>query len=162
MPPRPPKPPVGPSVPRFTVPVSPAMLKDIQGKVENEFRKTMGIGDAVPLSDDAKKAIAEAVKAASEQQTAAQVSRIAAKHAAQTLGRGVQINEALKSKLEVGLEGIKAVGASNEYQNILKENARMLKAKYDALVAVGFTAEQAFKLIEAEVYAKGGGRGSRP
>lgn len=162
MPPRPPKPPIGSSLPRFTVPLPTAKLTEIQGKVEKEFRQSMGIDAATALSEDAKHAIAEAVKVASEQQSAAQVSRSAAKHAAQILGKGIQINEALKSKLQVGLEGIKAVRESNEYLDILKENARMLKAKNDALVAAGFTAEQAFKLIEAEVYAKGTGRESRP
>lgn len=162
MPQRPINPTINPSLPRFTVPLPAAKLAEIQGKVEKEFKQAMGLEAAASLSEDAKKAVSEAVKAASEQQIAAQVSRIAAKHAAQTLGKGVQINEALKSKLQVGLEGIKAVGESNEYTNILKENARMLKAKYDALVNAGFTGEQAFKLIEAEVYAKGAGRGNRP
>ena len=32
----------------------------------------------------------------------------------------------------------------------------MTKAKFDALVAAGFTEEQAFRLVEAEALAKGG------
>jgi hypothetical protein len=39
---------------------------------------------------------------------------------------------------------------------MLTQSALMTRAKFDALVAAGFTDDQAFRLVEADVLAKSG------
>lgn len=67
----------------------------------------------------------------------------------------VDVASAITSKMAVGKKAIEAMLATDELGDILKKNAELLKRKFDALVTAGFTTEQAFRLLEAEIYAKG-------
>ncbi len=53
------------------------------------------------------------------------------------------------------------VSADAQYLDILAKNAQMQKAKYDAFVTAGFTEDQAFRLLEAEVLGKAGAKAAR-
>jgi hypothetical protein len=71
---------------------------------------------------------------------------------------GTDIAGAITSKLAVGKRAIEAMVATSELDDILEKNAQLLKKKYDALVTAGFTDDQAFRLLEAEIFSKGAGR----
>ena len=53
------------------------------------------------------------------------------------------------------------VTADGQFLEILRKNAEMQKAKYDAYVTAGFTVDQAFRLLEAEVLGKAGAKSVR-
>lgn len=62
----------------------------------------------------------------------------------------------LKAQLAVGKNIVDLVSGNDEYKQILAKNAQMQKSKYDAFVAAGFSEEQAFRLLEAELLGKAG------
>ncbi|MFX0141344.1 MAG: hypothetical protein ACFFDN_47340 [Candidatus Hodarchaeota archaeon] len=61
---------------------------------------------------------------------------------------------AVNERLGSALEGVQTVTLNPQLQEILNENAKMLFAKKTALVTAGFSDEEAFRLLVAEVSAK--------
>lgn len=73
---------------------------------------------------------------------------------ARTAFQAVNVPAAVTARMKDALSGLKSVSQSADLQNILAENAKMLKAKYDALVAAGFPAAEAFELLKVELAAR--------
>jgi hypothetical protein len=68
--------------------------------------------------------------------------------------RDKSIQTAMNSRLSSALKGVQLVSQSADLQKMIDENAKMLFSKKQALENAGFTSDQAFQLILAEVSAK--------
>ncbi len=73
---------------------------------------------------------------------------------ARNLFQVTNIPAAVGARMQDALAGMKSVSQNADLQNILAENAKMLKQKYDALVAAGFTKAEAFDLLKIELAAR--------
>ena len=60
----------------------------------------------------------------------------------------------ITSRMKDALNGMKSVSQSPDLKSILKENADMLRAKYNALMTAGFSAGEAFELVKVELGAR--------
>ena len=119
----------------------------------------LGIARA-DFTPDMTAAVRDSIQKSFEQRFVDQVNTVSDKHVASELG-GVSISASVQGKL-ANFAGIAtAVFEDTQYVELLKKNALMMRQKFDALVGAGFSEEQAFRLIEAEVYAKGGARANR-
>jgi hypothetical protein len=80
---------------------------------------------------------------------------VARVHVSQTvkgeLSQGVSLQNVMQDRLKGALQGLTTVNAQAETSKILAENARLLRAKFDALKAVNFTDDQAFQMILTEL-----------
>jgi hypothetical protein len=75
-----------------------------------------------------------------------------------TPDQGAQLGLRVKEQLTAGLGMVNLISEDAQYIEIVKKNAQMLKIKLDAFVEVGFTADQAFRLIEVEFMGKASAR----
>ena len=96
----------------------------------------------------------------------AELDRISDRHAKtylyQTLSN--EVSASLKGKIDIGniiasvaefaAETSESIVNNPDFIKSLEESAKIQKAKFDAYVAAGFTVEQAFRLLEAEIYSK--------
>lgn len=60
----------------------------------------------------------------------------------------------VSERLGNALEGVRLVSTASDMKEILKENAQLLHTKFKALIEAGFSEDQSFQLILAEVTAK--------
>ena len=67
------------------------------------------------------------------------------------LSQGVSLQNVMRDRLKGALTGLQTVNAQVETQQILAQNASLLRAKFDALKAVQFTDDQAFQIILTEL-----------
>jgi hypothetical protein len=68
--------------------------------------------------------------------------------------REVDHSKAIDERLSSALKGVELISQSADLQKMLEENAKMLFNKKQALADAGFTDNEAFQLIMAEVSAK--------
>lgn len=136
----------------FTIPDE--MLTPIRAQVESTLASQLGVQE---LDDTAKVAVADKVREAIEVQVSKNLSQVAGQAVkGSNIGVAGAGRVGVSESLRLGLENIKLVSEDQQYLDLLQQSARMTKAKFDALVAAGFTEEQAFRLVEAETLAKGG------
>lgn len=151
MPPRPPIPPA----PHATV--TPKALEDrIKSALEADYKKRLGIST---LPSDVKKGIASAAKSAAQRATRSNLE-VEALKIAKGWFQPTSVADLIRSKLGQAKAGVSVVGQSADLDEILKENAKMMRKKYQALVDAGFTPDQSFQLILAEVQGKAARRGN--
>lgn len=116
-------------------------------------------GDAKTAFGDVNDAMLDVIRqtaaAAAEQQASARVSRFAQERVSEALVPKEDLGLRVQAGMAVGKAAMSAFAANKDYLDMLAANAGMVKAKFDAYVAAGFTEDQAFRLIEAEVVAKG-------
>lgn len=134
--------------------ISDEMLSPIKAQVEAKIATQLGVQE---LDDTAKVVVADKVREAIDVQLSKNLSQVAGQavkgsHIGVAGAGRVGVSESLR----LGLENIKLVSEDDKYLDLLRQSARMTKAKFDALVTAGFTEEQAFRLVEAETLAKGG------
>ena len=130
------------------------MLSPIRAQVEANLATQLGVQQ---LDDTARLAVADKVKEAVDTQLSKNLAQIAGQAVkGSNIGVVGAGRTGVSESLRLGLENIKLVSEDQQYLDLLQQSARMTKAKFDALVAAGFTEEQAFRLVEAETLAKGG------
>ena len=130
------------------------MLSPITAQVEANLAAQLGVQQ---LEDTARLAVADRVREAVDTQLNKNLAQIAGQAVkGSNIGVGGAGRVGVSESLRLGLENIRLVSEDQQYLDLLKQSARMTKAKFDALVAAGFTEEQAFRLVEAEALAKGG------
>ncbi len=112
------------------------------------------------LTDETHEALSTSVHRALQEQFTATFEDAARQSAAESV-RGPELAGRLASKLAAGAKLVEMVSTDNQYLEILAKNASMQKAKYDAYIEAGFTEDQAFRLLEAEVLGKAGVRSGR-
>ncbi len=149
----PPKPSIpGPGLPTITV----RPLQDkISAQLEQEYKKRLNVAE---LPSDMKAAI----KAASENTAQRATQRnleVEAQKIARSFYQPASIDVLIGSKLSQAVAGVQLVSQSADLGAILTENAKMLRKKWKALVDAGFTEDQSFELIKAEVEGKAARRG---
>jgi hypothetical protein len=130
------------------------MLSPIRAQVEANLATQLGVQQ---LDDTARLAVAEKVQEAVDVQLSKNLTQVAGQAVkGSNIGVGGAGRTGVAESLRLGLENIKLVSEDQQYLDLLQQSAKMTKAKFDALVAAGFTEEQAFRLVEAETLAKGG------
>jgi hypothetical protein len=144
-------------MPDFMLPA--ARLNALTETVAASTATQLGIARA-DFTPDMTSAVRDSIQKSFEQRFLDQVSAVSDKHVSSELG-GISIGDSVKSKLGNFAGIATAVFEDSQYVELLQKNAHMMRQKFDALVGAGFTEEQAFQLIEAEVYAKGGARANR-
>jgi hypothetical protein len=112
------------------------------------------------FTPDMTSAVQASIQKSFEQRFLDQVGAVSDKHVSLELG-AVSVQESVKSKLGNFAGIATAVLEDAKYTELLEKNASMMRQKFTALTTAGFTEEQAFRLIEAEVYAKSSARASR-
>jgi hypothetical protein len=126
-------------------------------EVTTRVTEALGVrGDELDATMKAE--IESAVSSSLDRRFLSEVTSAAEAGVGHTAARNVDIAQAITSKVGVGARALTAVLAAAEFDEILAKNATLMKKKLDALTTAGFTEEQAFRLIEAEVYSKGAGR----
>jgi hypothetical protein len=136
----------------FSIPED--MLSPIRAQVEANLAAQLGVQE---LDEDARTAIADKVWEAVDVQLSKNLTQVAGQAVkGSNIGLAGAGRVGVSESLRLGLENVKLVSEDQKYLELLQQSARMTKAKFDALVAAGFTERQAFRLVEAETLAKGG------
>lgn len=112
------------------------------------------------ITGDARAALSASVHKALQEQFSGAFED-SARHSVAELVRGPELQGRISDKLALGAQMVGFVSTDAQYLDILAKNAQMQKAKYDAFVTAGFTEEQAFRLLEAEVMGKAGAKAAR-
>ena len=130
-----------------------ALEKEIILEIEKNLKKKLKIPDSKPLPDTYKNIVNEAAK-----ETATATTQRYIKKEALSMGkkfyRDTSIESTMNSRLSSALKGVQLVSGSADLQKMIDENAKMLFAKKEALEKAGFSTDEAFQLILAEVAAK--------
>jgi len=116
------------------------------------------------ITEQTRAEVGETVKKALQQQFTATVDDVVRESMLEVVRTPEQtalLGNRLQAKLAVGQQIAQIVSADQQFQDILRKNAQMQKAKFDAYVTAGFTEEQAFRLLEAEVLGKAGAKAQR-
>ncbi len=127
--------------------------RSIKTKIEDDFKKSFKVPPGQDLPGDVKNMVSDATDEAFTSLIKNSVRRSAITLSKENL-RVTDIQTAISGRLANASKGVKLVSGSPELQAILDENARMLFAKKTALVNAGFSNDEAFQLILAEVSAK--------
>ena len=143
-----------PIAPVLTHPVitvlKPAHQKQLSGEVMKNIAKNMGVpvGD---LPGDVQKEVDEQIKASLTDS----IRELARVHVTQQvkgeLTKAAPIQSIMADRIKGALTGVSLVSQNADAKAIMAENAKLLRAKYDALVAVQFTADQAFQILLTEL-----------
>jgi len=138
--------------PRPTQPKNPLEIK-ISTDIEKKLKKKLGIAANRPLPATFKNVVNKAAKETNIAATQRYVQKEALL-AGKEFYRDKSIQTAMNSRLSSALKGVQLVSQSADLQKMIDENAKMLFSKKQALENAGFSADQAFQLILAEVSAK--------
>jgi hypothetical protein len=129
------------------------LQKEVKKELEKEYRTKLKLAADKPLP----KEIQGAIDKKSVEVTSVIAEQFVGKSAIATgkaMFRPDDPALAIGERLGSALAGVKVVSQSADLDKILAENAKMLKKKYEALKTAGFTEDQSFQLILAEVSAK--------
>ena len=125
----------------------------ISSDIEKKLKAKLGIPDAKPLPAAFKTVIDKVSKEVDISATERFVKKEALQVGKQYY-REMSIKDAMSVRLSSALQGIQLVSQSADLQKMIDENAKMLFAKKTALETAGFSKDEAFQLILAEVSAK--------
>lgn len=132
---------------------SPSVRK-LENKIKKdltaEYKKLLGSNT---LSAEITKAIADASKEAAERATGRNL-QVEASKIAKNFYRLENVDQRLDRNLKHAKDSVMKVAGSADLDEILAENAKMLRKKWQALVTAGFTQDESFQLIKAEVEGK--------
>jgi hypothetical protein len=122
----------------------------LKTKVLTEIAKNMGIAtDAVPA--DVQAMVVEQVKYSLNRHVQDLARELASRAAKDKLTQEVNVKGLMEDRLKGASTGIKFVSQNNDVKQIMDENAKLLKMKYDALKAVDFSDDQAFQIVLTEL-----------
>jgi hypothetical protein len=133
--------------------MSSSLNKEISKNVVTTLKKKLGLPESKSLPTEYEEIVQAAIKEVEHSATSRFV-RQQAISAAKQFYRDSEPKAAIETRLSAALDGVTLVGRSDELKQMIKENANMLFAKKKALEDAGFSSEQAFQLILAEVSAK--------
>jgi hypothetical protein len=125
----------------------------IRADIEKTIRKQLKIPRRQRTPSKLKAAINKAAKDVGTQLMQQYISKQALVSGKAIL-READYKGLINQRLVSALEGVKLVSQSTDLQKILEENAKMLYAKRKALETAGFSNDEAFQLVLAEVSAK--------
>lgn len=124
--------------------------KKIQNKVLREIAQNMGIGvGAIPA--DVKKVVTEQVKESLNNNIRSLTHEFVNREVKGKLTQSLDVMSTMDNRLKGALKGITHVSASQDVGKIMTENAKLLRKKFDALVQEGFSNEQAFEILIADL-----------
>lgn len=138
-----------PVLPHFTV--TPKQLSDkIKNRLVDDYKKRLNVRR---LPTDVMDGIISAAKEAAQRSTKRNLE-VEATKIAKTFYQDVDITQLIGTKLKQASVGVSLVSQSADLDSILKENAQMIRKKWKALNDAGFSKDEAFQLIKAEVEGK--------
>lgn len=128
----------------------PTIENTIKSKLEKDLKKKLGV---TALPTDVKKIVDSASKQAGSVVTKQNINKHALRYGKEVF-RETNHKKMIGERISSALKGVEVVTQSSDLQKILDENAKMLFSKMRALKSAGFTDDQSFQLIIAEVSAK--------
>jgi len=109
----------------------------------------LSVGD---FTEGMRTAVEEAIQDAFRRRFFAQVGQFTSRRLLESAGSlALAISEGAKSKLIVGRETVDVLVNDPTFKDTLSKSAKLQKLMFDALVAAGFTADQAMELLEADI-----------
>jgi hypothetical protein len=110
------------------------------------------------VTDDLRQIVDTSIQASINRRVSEQVSLIVDKNVVAAVAGNLQPvpEDRIGAQLKFGSQYASVIAQNQEYLDLLKQNAKMMHSKFTAYKDAGFSDEQAFSLVEAEVYAKGG------
>jgi hypothetical protein len=103
------------------------------------------------LSPSIKKAVLATTKEAMANRTRTLVKRNVDSSVKQTVLAGTSPLDMLGARMSAARDGVKEVASNNDVDAILNDTAQLLFKKFNALKNAGFTEDQSFSLVLAEV-----------
>lgn len=126
--------------------VEDSLRKDVEAKVKSQ----LGLQGELPA--DVKEAIDSVSKASAAK--AVQLSVVqAAQDSARDISRGARL-DLFDDKIKVAADSIRHIGASSDVDEVLTQRAQLLAKKKQALVAAGFSDEEAMQILLADISAR--------
>ena len=133
------------------------MATPLEAKISSDIEAKLKAKLGIPANQQLPPAFKTVVDKTAKEMDASATERFVKKEAL-LLGkqyyRDTSIQATLNSRLSNALKGVQMVSQSADLQKMIDENAKMLFAKMKALETAGFSSDQAFQLILAEVSAK--------
>jgi hypothetical protein len=133
-----------------------ALETEIEKRLQDDYKKRLKL---TTLPDSLKKGIKSAAKTAAERATSRNLE-VEAMKVSREFYQPAAVDKLISAKLTQAKAGVKVVSQSADLAEILKENAKLLRKKWQALVDAGFTKDQAYELIKAEIVGKAARRSS--
>jgi hypothetical protein len=127
-----------------------SVTSDIEQGVAEHLSSGLGI-DPQNVPSGLAEAIQRQVRTALTDNIHTAIRTEASREVKDQLGKQLDIDNLINRRVGGALKGIAALGSNNDTKLLLDENARLLKLKFDALVTAGFTDDQAFSVILAEL-----------
>jgi hypothetical protein len=122
----------------------------LNDKVLATVAKNMGVPpNAVP--PDVKAVVKDQIKQTLNDRARDLTRELVAREVKGKLTQQVNTLAILDDRLKGAQVGIKHVAENAEVKQIMDHNARLLKMKFDSLVAVGFNQDQAFQIVLHEL-----------
>lgn len=128
----------------------PTIEHTIKAKLEDDLKAKLGV---TTLPQEVIRDIQNASKEASDVVTKQNINKKALKLGKEVF-RDTDHKKLIGARINSALKGVEVVTQSSDLKKILDENAKMLFSKMTALQNAGFSDDQAFQLILAEVSAK--------
>jgi hypothetical protein len=138
-----------PPRPRATGDLAPELTSRIREGVTRSVRKRLGLGANAPLPASLTAVIDQTVRDASRKAIELGVTKDA-EQAAGDASRRVVL-DGFVDKVSAAREGIEIIQRSEDVQLILRKRAELLWAKKRALETAGFSAEDAMRILLAEL-----------
>ena len=105
------------------------------------------------MPPDLKAAVEQASKAAAQRAVEVTVGKLA-DDAARADGRQGVLDR-FQDNLKFAASGMQVIDTSNDVSTVLARRASLLAKKRDALVAAGFSADEALQIVLADISARG-------
>ncbi|GLI26421.1 hypothetical protein ARHIZOSPH14_06630 [Agromyces rhizosphaerae] len=129
----------------------PAVEERIRKRVEGAVRSQLGLSGPSPA--DLKMAVEQASKAAAQSAVEITVAKLA-DDAARESGRAGVLDR-FKDKLQFAADGMKVIDDSDQVSDVLKKRANLMAKKRAALEEAGFSPDEAFQILLADINARG-------
>lgn len=122
----------------------------LKQRVMAEVAKNIGV-PTTSLPPSLETLVEERVETALNHNVTDLVSNIIDRFIPESVLKQTNLSQLINNRLKEALSGLQRVRQNEDALKIMQENAQLLKNKYDAYVTAGFTAEQSFELILAEM-----------
>jgi hypothetical protein len=153
---RPPGPPRLDRQAQIPLPMDPEKITQIRNAVEADARNILGIAAAAPLPSAVQVAVNAEIQRQTQRIAGGYLTSAAIKGVSESLRDSIDIRATVASIAQLAADTAESIANDPQFLKSLEESAKIMKAKYDAYVSVGFSNTEAFSLLEAELYAKAG------
>jgi hypothetical protein len=126
-------------------------VEDARLRETVKARLAKNLGMPTPgLADAFSKLVDEQVTIALDEQARRLARDVAVSQARAKLTQHVDVAAAVSTRLGAALTGVKQVSGNPDAKRVMDESARLVRMKFESLVAAGFSEDQAFQLLLTE------------